>query len=75
MADLVTGKESPNFRVVSGPPAVIEHQLNELLNEYIAVLWHWCVVHDELILSAVLMHTRIVHRQQLAQTRMPGMRQ
>jgi hypothetical protein len=75
MADLVTGKEAPNFRVVSGPPAAVEHACNQLLEDYAAILWNFAVVKDEVVLSVVMIHTRILNRQALANARMSGVRQ
>ena len=75
MSDLLTGKDAPNFRIVSGTPAAVEHAFNQLLEEYVATHINFSVVKDEVIVTALLIHTRVVNRQQLAAARMPGIRQ
>lgn len=75
MSDLVNGKETPNFRIVSGPPAAVEHAFNQLLEEYVTTHINFSVVKDEVIVTALLINVRIVNRQALASVRMPGIKQ
>lgn len=75
MSDLITGKQAPNFRTITGPVPAIEVQLNELLEEYVANQIYWSVINGKVHLSVLLIHTRIVNRQQLGAIRMPGPRQ
>ncbi len=66
------GKQAPSFRAIYGKPEVVEHQVNQLMEEYTVLSYNWAVVKDELILSALLVHNRLILRLQLAQTRMGG---
>lgn len=63
MSDLITGKQAPNFRAITGPVPAIEVQLNELLEEYVANQIYWSVIDGKVHLSALLIHTRIVNRR------------
>jgi hypothetical protein len=55
------------LRIVSGPVAQVEAELNTLLNDYMAIVWNFAVIKDEQHVTAVLLHGRELRKQQLAQ--------
>ena len=72
MSDLVTGQDAPNFRVISGTPQEMQHLMNQLLTDYSAHSLYWCTIDGKVILSALLMHNRIINRARLAATQIGG---
>jgi len=64
-----------NFRVLSGSPEAMEHELNRLLDEYTLVSHAFHVVDGKVVMSAFMMHISILNRQALAQAVHRGPRQ
>ena len=54
------------LRILSGSPAIVEHQLQELLKSYIAATWNFAVVAGELVITVVLVHQSEIMKAQLA---------
>lgn len=54
------------LRIVSGPVAVVEAELNLIGSEYVAQMWNWAVVNNELIVSVVMISAVEVRKQQIA---------
>jgi hypothetical protein len=66
--------ENPPLRVVTAPPVAAVEQINQLLKEYQVMSYHWAVVKDELVLSALLIHKSELRKMALANHDMPGFR-
>lgn len=67
--------EHPPLRVVSAPPIQAVEQINELLKEYSVMQYHFAVVKDELILTALLINKSVIAQMQLANLNVPTRRQ
>jgi len=59
-------EKRPRIRIVSGAPALVEHDLNRLLDDYAVTVWNWAVVNNQLTLSAILIHQAELRKAQLA---------
>jgi hypothetical protein len=60
------------LRIVSGPVAEVEQQLNNLLDDYMAIQYSFVEVGGELHCAAVLVHLSVLRKQALAATPMIG---
>jgi len=54
------------IRILSASPAIVEHDLQELLKSYMAVTWNFAVVAGELVVTVVLVHESEIRKAQLA---------
>jgi hypothetical protein len=65
----------PRLRIITGPVAVVEHQLNELLDEYAVTVWQFTPIKDEMHITAILIAVSELRKGQLANLNMnPGQR-
>jgi len=55
------------IRLLSGPPAIVEHEVNLLLDEYAAVTWSFAVAKDEVVVTVLMIHAGEIRKAQLAQ--------
>lgn len=55
------------LRIISGPVAELEDQLNRLLNDYNAIVWAFAPVADAMHGTVVLLHNSVLMQQALAQ--------
>jgi hypothetical protein len=55
------------LRIITGTCAEVEHQLNELLDKYIAQSFTFSVVGNEVHVTVLLMHESVVRMMQIAQ--------
>lgn len=72
MSEKVDVLVPPMLRVVSAEPRSAVAELNSLLGDYQVMSYHWAVVRDELILSALLVHNSVMRKMQLADLNMGG---
>jgi len=54
------------LRIVTGPVAELEDQLNRLLNDYNAIVWHFAPLGDAMHGTVVLLHNSVLMQQALA---------
>ena len=54
------------LRIVGGTRAEVERELNEILEEYSAVVWNFVAVGDRVEANVVLFHNSVIARAQLA---------
>ena len=55
------------LRIVTGPVAELEDQLNRLLNDYNAIVWAFAPVGDAMHGTVVLLHNSVLMQRALAQ--------
>jgi hypothetical protein len=61
------------LRVLHGKPELVEEEVNRLTEDYTVLQYHFFVIHDELVMAALLIATSEIRKAQLAQARMlPG---
>lgn len=61
----------PKIRILSGSPAVIEHQVNELLEDYAPMSWSFTMVKDAIVVTVLLISQAEIRKQQLAAAPLP----
>lgn len=66
------GGKRPKMRIISGSVTAIEGILNELLEYYAALRINFAVVHDELVLTVVLIDQRELRMAAMMQPGGPG---
>jgi hypothetical protein len=54
------------IRLISGPAATVDAQVNELLDEYVLVTLHYAAVGDQMAVTAYLILQSEVRKMQLA---------
>jgi hypothetical protein len=72
---LDAGIPDPPVRIISGRFDVTEAQVNRMAKDYVVAQWYFSVVKDEVHVTAILLSQGEIRKAQLAQARMPGMRQ
>jgi hypothetical protein len=55
------------LRIVTGTVAELEYELNQLLNDYNAIVWSFAAVGDAMHGTVVLLHNSVLMQQALAQ--------
>jgi len=55
------------LRIVSGPYREMEHQLNQLLKDYVALVWNLCAIADQMHVTCVMIHQSEMRKMQLMQ--------
>ena len=58
------------LRIVSGRPAEVEAELNQLLESYSAAVWNIGPGAQGAIVTVVLLHESVIRQQQIAAARM-----
>lgn len=66
------GSKRPKMRIISGSVPAIEEHLNRLLEFYAATSINFAVVHDELVLTVVLIDQRELRMAAMMQPGGPG---
>ncbi len=64
--------EKRRLRLISGPPAEVEWQLNRLLDEYVVTTWNFAVADNKLVVTAVLLDLREIRKMAIANPMPPG---
>jgi hypothetical protein len=59
------------YRLVSGEPAVVEKELNDLSSEYTVTAWNFATCSDRVVITAICISTSILRQAQLAAATMP----
>lgn len=54
------------LRIVTGTVFELEDQLNRLLNDYNAIVWHFAPIGDAMHGTVVLLHNSVLMQQRLA---------
>ena len=54
------------LRIVGGTRAEVERELNELLDDYVAMVWNFVAVGDKVEANVVLFHNSVLMRAQIA---------
>lgn len=54
------------LRVISGPVAVVEEQLNELYDDWVFQVWNWTEVNGELVMTVVMHNAALVRQAAMA---------
>lgn len=54
------------LRVLSGPVAVVEAQLNELYDDWIFQVWNFLEVNGELVMTVVMHDAKLVRQAAMA---------
>jgi len=57
--------EMPRLRIVTGSAALVELEVNQLLDNYAVLTWNFAVVKDELRMTAVLVAQSEIRKQAL----------
>jgi hypothetical protein len=55
------------LRLLSGDYHAVEEQLNQLLDDYTAIVWNFVEVAADLRVTVVLVHSSVMRQQMLAQ--------
>jgi hypothetical protein len=64
---MANDQKPPKIRLVSGDAYSVEMELNQLLDDYTAVVWNFLEVASMLRITVVLVHSSVTRQQMLAQ--------
>ena len=66
-------EQAPKVRIVSGKPATVEHDVNELLEHYTPLVWNIQSDWEGVIVTCIMVHESEVRKAQLAAMQMGGL--
>lgn len=65
--DIQNNGQPKKIRLICGPPELVEHEINEALNEYVLSSINFAVVGDKLTVTAIMTHQAEVRKAMIAQ--------
>ncbi len=78
--EIAVSDKAPSVRIISGPPEIVERDVNSLLEVYAPIVWNIQSCDGKPLVTCILIHEREIRKSQLAAMRMvpqgvPGIRQ